>query len=37
MAIPSKYKNKSYTIQQVGKVDVLIKELVSWVKKADVE
>lgn len=35
--IPSKYKNKSYTIQQVGKDDVLIKELYSWVKKSDLE
>src|SRR5690625_2695608 len=35
VTIPSKYKNKSYTIQQVGKDDVLIKELYSWVRKAD--
>src|SRR5699024_4484137 len=34
-AIPSKHKNKSYTIQQVAKNDVLIKELYSWVKKSD--
>ncbi|GEN30223.1 hypothetical protein HNQ35_000074 [Cerasibacillus quisquiliarum] len=33
--IPSKYKNKSLTIQQVGKDDVLIKELYSWVRKSD--
>ncbi|MCR2821857.1 M23 family metallopeptidase [Lederbergia panacisoli] len=35
VSIPSKYKNKSYTIQQVGNDDVLIKELYSWVKKED--
>lgn len=35
VTIPTKYKNKSYTIQQVGKDDVLIKELYSWVKKDD--
>jgi len=35
VTIPAKYKNKSYTIQQVGKDDVLIKELYSWVRKAD--
>jgi len=34
--IPARYKNKSYTIQQVGKDDILIKELYSWVKKQDV-
>src|SRR5699024_4359299 len=31
--IPTRYKNNKYTIQQVGKDDVLIKELFSWVKK----
>lgn len=35
-SIPSAYKNKSYTIQQVGKDDVLITELFSWVKKIDI-
>lgn len=35
--IPAKYKNKTLTVQQVGKSDVLIKELVSWVKKTDVQ
>src|SRR5690625_4408327 len=35
VTIPAKYKNKSYTIQQVGKDDVLIKELYSWVRKSD--
>src|SRR5690625_3491065 len=35
VTIPTKYKNKSYTIQQVGKDDVLLKELYSWVKKKD--
>lgn len=35
--IPSMYKNKSYTIQQVGEDDILIKELYSWVKKTDAE
>src|SRR5699024_1839436 len=34
-AIPSRYKNKTFTIQQVGGNDVLIKELYSWVRKAD--
>src|SRR5699024_1795892 len=34
--IPTRYKNNKYTIQQVGKDDVLIKELFSWVKKSDV-
>jgi len=34
--ITKRYKNNKYTIQQVGKDDVLIKELYSWVKKADV-
>lgn len=33
--IPARYKNKTMTIQQVGKDDVLIKELHSWVKKSD--
>lgn len=33
--IPSRYKNKNLTIQQIGKDDVLIKELYSWVKKSD--
>lgn len=33
--IPSKFKNKTYTVQQVGKNDVLIKELYSWVRKSD--
>lgn len=37
VSIPSKYKNKTYTIQQVAKDDVLIKELVSWVRKADLQ
>lgn len=36
-SIPTAYKNKSYTIQQVGKDDVLLKELYSWVKKSDVQ
>lgn len=35
VAIPSRFKNKTFTIQQVGKDDVLIKELYSWVRKAD--
>lgn len=35
--IPKAYKNKSYTIQQVGQNDVLIKELYSWVKKDDIQ
>lgn len=33
--IPSKYKGKSYTIQQVGNNDVLLKELYSWVRKSN--
>ena len=37
VTIPAKYKNKSMTIQQVGKDDVLIKELYSWVNKTDVK
>lgn len=37
VTIPVKYKNKPMTIQQVGKDDVLIKELYSWVKKSDVK
>jgi IS30 family transposase len=37
VAIPSRFKNKSYTIQQIGKNDVLIKELYSWVKKSDLQ
>lgn len=35
-SIPARYKNKKYTIQQVGTTDVLIKELYSWVKKSDI-
>lgn len=35
--IPAKHKNKSYTIQQVSKNDVLIEELYSWVKKSDLQ
>ncbi|WP_064468301.1 N-acetylmuramoyl-L-alanine amidase [Lederbergia galactosidilytica] len=35
--IPSQYKNKTYTIQQVKSDRVLIKELYSWVKKSDVQ
>lgn len=34
--IPSKHKNKSYTIQQVKSDRVLIKELYSWVHKSDI-
>jgi len=37
VAIPSRFKNKTYTIQQVGKDDVLIKELYSWVRKSDLQ
>lgn len=33
--IPSRYKGKSYTIQQVKKDRVLLKELYSWVNKKD--
>lgn len=35
VTIPARFKGKSYTIQQVSKSDVLIKELYSWVKKRD--
>src|SRR5699024_3834134 len=35
--ITKAYKNKSYTIQQVGQNDVLIKELYSQVKKDDIQ
>lgn len=34
-SIPSRYKNKPYTIQQVKSDRVLIKELYSWVRKSD--
>ena len=34
--IPAAYKNVRYTIQQVGRETLLIKELVSWVYEADV-
>src|SRR5690625_2302856 len=37
VTIPARVKGKSYTIHQVGKNDVLLKEIVSWVKKSDVE
>src|SRR5690625_1791717 len=37
VTIPSRVKGKTYTIQQVGKDDVLLKEIVSWVKKTDVQ
>src|SRR5699024_2918022 len=33
--IPKQYKEKAYTIQQVGSNDMLIRELYSWVKKKD--
>src|SRR5690625_4285326 len=36
VTIPSRVKGKSYTIQQVGKNDVLLKEIESWVRKTDV-
>lgn len=35
VTIPTKHKNKTLTVQQVSKNDVLIKELYSWVRKAD--
>ncbi|MCM3110057.1 N-acetylmuramoyl-L-alanine amidase [Lederbergia lenta] len=35
--IPSQYKGKSYTIQQVKGNQVLLKELYSWVKKTDLQ
>lgn len=35
--IPSRYKNKSYTIQQVKTDRVLLKELYSWVRKSDLQ
>ncbi len=37
VAIPSRIKGKSYTIEQVGSSDVLLKEIVSWVKKTDLQ
>ncbi|MBS4216821.1 M23 family metallopeptidase [Bacillus sp. FJAT-49711] len=37
VSIPRQYKNKYYTIQQVGNEDVLIKELYSWIKKVDLQ
>ena len=33
--IPLWVKTKKYTVQQVGNTDVLLKEIVSWVKKSD--
>jgi hypothetical protein len=35
VTIPSQYKVKNYTVLQIGKDDVLIKELFSWVKISD--
>lgn len=35
--IPARYKNKTMTIQQLSKDDVLIKEVYSWVKKSHLE
>lgn len=35
--IPTRYKGKNYTIQQVKTDRVLLKELYSWVYKADIE
>lgn len=35
--IPSKYKNKTYTVQDESADRVLIKELFSWVRKSDVD
>ena len=35
VTIPARVKNKTYTIQQVGKDDVLLKEIFSWVAKKD--
>lgn len=37
VAIPARVKGKTYTIQQVSKADVLLKEIYSWVKKSDLE
>src|SRR5690625_2566809 len=37
VTIPARVKSKRYTIQQVAKNDVLLKEIVSWVNKVDVE
>ncbi|GIP63376.1 hypothetical protein J32TS6_19310 [Virgibacillus pantothenticus] len=34
--IPSQFKGKTYTVQQVKSDRVLLKELYSWVKKSDV-
>lgn len=34
--IPSRYKNKTYTIMQVNPDRVLLREIMSWVKKNDV-
>jgi len=35
--IPARFKGIPYTVQQVATADVLIKELVSWVKRTDIE
>lgn len=37
VTIPARYKNKTMTVQQVGKDDVLIKEVYSWVKKEHIQ
>src|SRR5690606_32166199 len=34
--IPASVKGKKYTIQQIGSGKVLLKEILSWVKTADV-
>ncbi len=37
VTIPTRYKNKTMTVQQVAKDDVLLKEVYSWVKKTDIQ
>lgn len=37
VSIPSRVKGKTYTIEQVSKDDVLLKEINSWVYKKDIE
>lgn len=36
VSIPARFKGKLYTILQIGKDDLLINELYSWLKKTDV-
>lgn len=35
--IPARYKNKTYTVQQVKSDRILLKEIYSWVFKKDIQ